>query len=349
MTARVMNTVPVIQRKRLWSVLAWFTGASVRAQTADPLVDAREARWWLGRMHEAVGQKNFQGTFVVSAGGTMSSSHIVHYRDGRNQYERIDALDGQRRQVLRHNDTVLTLWPTSRLARIESRAPFDAFPSLLRASAERIVRLYDVHPLGTDRVAGLDALVLHLQPKDAYRFGLRLWAEKSSGLLLRAEVLGERDEVIESAAFSEVQIGIRAQPEQVLQAMRRLEGYRIERPALVPTDLEREGWLTRQLPPGFVLSRSVKRVIEIEPSNPAAMGGADARATVLQSSFSDGLNHVSVFIEPFRPQRHKRELLMSMGATQTLARRQGDWWLTVIGDVPVPTLKSFAGALERRQ
>ncbi|RZT95272.1 MucB/RseB C-terminal domain-containing protein [Rivibacter subsaxonicus] len=354
MSKLALNAAPV-QRERLWSALAcvsaaWFTGAApARAQTADPLVDAREARRWLSRMHEAAGRKSFQGIFVVSAGGAVSSSHIVHYCDGRNQYERIDSLDGQRRRVLRHNDTVLTLWPTSRVALLESREALGEFPSLLQSSADRIVRLYDARPLGADRVAGLDALVLQLQPRDAYRFGLRLWAEKNSGLLLRAEVLGDRDEVIESSAFSEVQIGIRSQPEQVLQAMRRLEGYRVERPVLDPTDLEREGWLTRQLPPGFVLSRSVKRVIDIEQPRPAAMGDADARATVLQSSFSDGLNHVSVFIEPFRPQRHKRELLMSMGATQTLALRHGDWWLTVIGDVPVLTLRAFAGALERRK
>ena len=53
-------------------------------------------------------------------------------------------------------------------------------------------------------------------------------------------------------------------------------------------------------------------------------------------------------IEPFNAQRHKRELLMSMGATQTLAKRKGDWWLTVIGDVPVLTLRTFAAAMERR-
>ena len=38
----------------------------------------------------------------------------------------------------------------------------------------------------------------------------------------------------------------------------------------------------------------------------------------------------------------------SVGATQTLMRRQGDWWITVVGDVPAATLKMFATALERR-
>ena len=37
----------------------------------------------------------------------------------------------------------------------------------------------------------------------------------------------------------------------------------------------------------------------------------------------------------------------TVGATNTLARRHGDWWVTVVGDVPMPTLRLFAEGLER--
>lgn len=344
MSARSQAAANPVQRERLLSALAcagaaWFVPGPAWAQMADPLVEAREARWWLGRMHQAASSKSFHGTFVVSAGGSVTSSRIVHFSQGNNQYERIESLDGQRRQVFRHNDAVLTLWPASRLALLESRTAINRFPALLQSSADQIVRLYDVQPLGVDRVAGMDANVLLLKPRDGFRFGLRLWAEKNSGLLLRAEVLGERDEIIESSAFSDVQIGIRPQPELVLQAMRRLDGFRVERPIIEPANLTQEGWLTRGLPPGFELTSSVRRVIDVDQPRPG----------VLQSNFADGLTHVSVFIEPFNPQRHKRELLMSMGATQTLAKRRGDWWFTVIGDVPVLTLRTFAAALERQK
>jgi sigma-E factor negative regulatory protein RseB len=42
-------------------------------------------------------------------------------------------------------------------------------------------------------------------------------------------------------------------------------------------------------------------------------------------------------------------MLTTMGATQTLMRRQGDWWITVVGDVPTATLKAFANGLERKK
>ena len=55
---------------------------------------------------------------------------------------------------------------------------------------------------------------------------------------------------------------MRPQPESVLQAMRRLDGYRVVRPVLTPTRLEAEGWAMRQLAPGFRPVSCVSRQIE---------------------------------------------------------------------------------------
>lgn len=323
---------------------------SVQAQAPnDAAVEARDARAWLERMHEAANRRNFQGTFVVSAGGSVASSRIVHYCEGRNQFERIESLDGLQRQIYRHNDVVHSLWPQSRVALVETRQAAGQFPALLTSSAENIVQYYDVRAAGQGRVAGHEANVLLLRPRDGYRFGYRLWSEKQSGLLLRAEVFDAQEVVLEASAFSEVTIGVKPQPDQVLQPMRRIDGYRVQRPVLREVALESEGWSFRQLPPGFRHVSSVKRSM-------AAEGGGDAEASaeggvpsVLQSIYSDGLTHVSVFIEPYNPAVHRREMLMAMGATQTLVRRQGNWWLTVIGDVPVATLRAFASTLDARR
>jgi sigma-E factor negative regulatory protein RseB len=42
-------------------------------------------------------------------------------------------------------------------------------------------------------------------------------------------------------------------------------------------------------------------------------------------------------------------VLVAVGATSTLAHRQGDWWVTVVGDTPPATLRMFAAALERKR
>lgn len=323
------------------------------AQSGDPLIEAREARHWLARIHAAAEQYNFQGIFVVSAGGTVASSRIVHYCEGRNQFERIESLDGLKRQVYRHNEVVHSFWPHRRLAVIETRQAMSQFPALLPDGVERIVQHYDVKSLGAGRVAGHDANVLLLQPKDGYRFGYRLWAEKVSGLLLRAEVFDEREVVLEASAFSELMLNVKPRTDLVVQAMKRLDGYRVQRLVLQETELAREGWLLKQPPPGFRSVSSVRRLMAAfdadPPTGAGASSGADAASAAVQAIFSDGLTHVSIFIEPFDPAVHRREVLMAVGATQTLVQRKGDWWITVIGDVPVVTLRAFAASLEPRR
>ena len=321
----------------------WMTPSFAWAQ-ADAPAQAREVRAWLLRIHEAASHRNFQGTFVVSGGGQVSSARVAHYCEGKSQFERSETLDGQARHVFRHNDLVTTLWPASRVATVEQRTLIAQFPALLQAGDDRIAEFYEVSAQGgTERVAGHEANVLVVKPRDAYRFGYRLWADRASGLLLRADVIGERNEVLETSAFSDVAIGVKPQPESVLQAMKKLDGYRVHRPVMTPTRLDAEGWLLRTQVPGFREVSCVKRPMD----NPAAAERGAPEQQVLQVIYSDGLTYVSVFIEPFNAQRHPRALQTSSGPTQTLMLQQGDWSVTVLGDVPSATLHKFAKGLER--
>ena len=158
------------------------------------------------------------------------------------------------------------------------------------------------------------------------------------------EVLGEHGEALESSAFSDVTIGVKAQPDTVLLPMKKLDGYRIIRPLLMPARFDAEGWTLRQGVPGFEQVSCVRR-----PLGGVGDDDRDAAVQVLQSVYSDGLTYVSVFIEPYNPARHLRGMHTAIGATQTLMRRQGDWWVTVVGDVPAPTLRQFANGLEYRK
>ncbi|MEO8123857.1 MAG: MucB/RseB C-terminal domain-containing protein [Burkholderiales bacterium] len=311
---------------------------------ADEPANAREVRAWLTRIHNAAGSRNFQGTFVVSAGGAMSSARIAHYCLGADQYERVEALDGQVRNVFRHNQVVLTLWPQSRVALIEQRDMQARFPALLLSGGDHIAEYYDVRAQGVQRVAGREANVLLISPKDDRRYTYRLWADQASGLLLRAEVLDARGTVLESAAFSELEIGGKAHPETVLAPMNKLDGYRVVHQHLTPVSLETEGWTMRERVPGFAQVGCVKR-----PLSAPQDGVTDAPPKVLQAVYSDGLASVSLFIEPYDPLRHDGERQASIGATQTLMRRDGDWWVTVVGDVPAATLRQFAAALVRKK
>lgn len=318
------------------------------AQTAlgsgDPLVEARETRAWLTRIQDAANKRNFVGTVVVSAGGTVASTRIAHYGEGRDQFERIDSLDGQVRSVYRHNDLVHTVWPQRRVAVVEQRDQMSSFPGLLQAGHDRVQEFYELRPIAVERVAGHEANVLMLRPRDKLRFGYRLWAEKNSGLLLRAEVLGERGEVLESSAFSDVSIGVKAQPENVVQAVKKLDGYKVIKQQSQSTQPEGEGWTLKASVPGFKLVSCVKRQLDVQ-----GRAASSAAEQTLQTVYSDGLTYVSIFIEPYNAERHAKPIVTAIGATQTMMRRDGDWWITAMGDVPSGTLRQFANGFERKK
>jgi sigma-E factor negative regulatory protein RseB len=123
--------------------------------------------------------------------------------------------------------------------------------------------------------------------------------------------------------------------------MKKLDGYRVLRSAPERTDLEAEGWRLKAPVAGFKQISCVKRSLEA-----AGDGERTPASNVLQTIFSDGLTHVSVFVEPFRAERH-RAGAAAFGATNTLMQPLGQHWVTVMGDVPMATLKQFAAALER--
>ncbi|MFZ2987791.1 MucB/RseB C-terminal domain-containing protein, partial [Ideonella sp.] len=300
-----------------------------------------DAGVWLMRAHEAASTRNYRGTLVVSSVGAVSSSRVVHFCESGQQFERIEALDGEPRSMWRHGDLVQTLWPRARVAVIEQRDPRTGFPAVFTGAEKRVPESYELKLLGQDRVAGHDADVVLLKARDSARFSQRLWAERGTGLLLRADILAPGGQALESAAFSELAIGIKPQPELVLAGLKRLEGYRVLRPALMSTTLDAEGWSIGNLPPGFREVQCAKRSLD-----PA---GAPGSAVVLQAIYTDGLTHVSLFIEPFQPKRHQSEAYAAIGATHTLMLRRDDQWVTVMGDVPLETLKRFAAALDRKR
>lgn len=293
-------------------------------------------------MYTAARGSNYQGTLVYSIGGQVSSSRVWHFSVADQAYERLEAQDGRQQRIVRHNDLVHTFWPQTKVAVVEKREVLAAWSTTPQAVDPLALGQYELRREGSARVAGREAAVLMLAPRDTLRYAQRLWADLSTGLMLRADVMGESGQgrpVLESTAFSEVEIGIKPQPDGLLQIMRKLEGYQVLRPQQKRTTLELEGWTLARPVQGFQFAGSVRRGMET----------AGDGEPVLQAVFTDGLTYVSVFLEPFKPERHTTEAQAHQGATSTVMLRRGEHWLTAVGDVPPATLKQFAAAFERRR
>lgn len=318
--------------------------------SVEPQPTSRSLNDWLTRVHEASRNRSYIGTFVVSAGGTMSSAKIWHACEGSEQIERVETLSGPPRSIFRHNSQVVTFIPEHKVARIEKRHSLGQFPEVFQSGDNRIAEFYKVRQEGIERVAGFDADVIVLTPKDKLRFGFRVWGERKSGLVLKLQTLDTDSRVLEQAAFSELQLDAPVRMDKLVQMMEKTDGWRIEKPLLLKTTAIAEGWLLKTPVAGFNSISCYKRpaAASTGPSANAPASSMTADGS-LQWIFSDGLASVSIFVEPLDRQRHIREASLSMGATQTLSRQLDGYWITVMGEVPMPTLRLFADGLERKK
>lgn len=337
----------------VWALLVVspFVAAQTGAPTAATAAAAatvpgnkpaeRSVADWLMRMHEASRRRAYLGTFVVSSGGNIASARIWHVCDGEQQVERVESLTGAPRSTFRRNDQVITFSPESRVAMAEKRESLGLFPNLLKSGDSSIPQFYAARLTGSERVAGFEADVVHLQPRDALRFGYRVWSEKKTGLVVKLQTLDGEGRVLEQAAFSELQLDAPVSMSKLTQMMGNTDGYRVEKPDMVKTTASTEGWVLTSPVAGFRPMSCYKR--------PARTGGNQVAQSTMQWIFSDGLASVSLFVEPFDGRHHAHEGWLIMGATHTRTRRINDWWLTVVGEVPAQTLNAFAHGLERKK
>ncbi|MFS2097572.1 MucB/RseB C-terminal domain-containing protein [Variovorax sp. Varisp85] len=321
--------------------------SAATAQTDEP--PAMGVTEWLQRMHAGARQRNYVGTFVVSApGGDLSSARIWHVRDGEHQIERIEALSGPQRSTFRRNRNVMTFLPEAKVVKVEKRENLDLFPNLPDQPDSSIGDFYDVRAIGKDRVAGFDADVVQLVPHDGLRFGYRIWSERRSGLVVKLQTVDSESRVVEQSAFSELQLDAPVKAQALSQMMSNTSGYRVEKLELERSNAQDEGWMLRTPVAGFKPRSFFRR-----PTAGSEGGGGKPKqdAATVQWTFSDGLASVSLFIERYDAARAPRDGVLTIGATNAIRRRlpepAGDWWLTAVGEVPQQTLNAFAQSLAR--
>ncbi|BAO81569.1 negative regulator of sigma E activity [Serpentinimonas raichei] len=290
--------------------------------------------YWLDRLHQASRNRAYVGTFVFSNGTEIASSKIWHVCDGRQQFERIEALTGAPRITMRRNDEVAIFLPAQKLVHKDRREALRQFPDLLRAPNRRIEAFYTARVVGTERVAGLEATVVDFVAGDGLRFGYRIWSEQRTGLMLKMQTRNPQGRVLEQVAFTELLLDAPVRMEQLARQFEQTSGYRVVHPVQRPSTAQEQGWRLRSEVPGFqAMGLHLRQDTQAAP--------------MAQWIFSDGLASVSLFIETFNPQRHTREAVLAEGATHSVSRRVAEHWVTAMGEVPPETLLLHIQALER--
>ena len=322
--------------RALLLAVALFTGLPGVSQ-ADGMPQA-DALGWLKKVAAAASQLNYSGTFIYQYGDHIETSRITHIKDESGEHEKLEALDGSPREVVRNNDEVLCFKPDNNASvTVEKRKIEKSFPALLPKQLGGITENYRVRFAEPDRTAGYACQVIILEPKDQYRYRHKLWADQATGLLLKASMLNEKDEVIGQFAFTQVAIGGQIDREALKP---KIAGKRVvvsSEPAIA-TELQQNGltWVVKSLPPGFSMVTVMRRM----------MPGKDV--PVKHLVFSDGLATVSVFIESVTGGMKPMQGVTRQGMVNVYRRTLEGHQITVLGEVPAITVSQIGNSVTHK-
>lgn len=320
---------------------AIFLGLPASAQQTDGM-------HWLARVVTAAHRLNYTGTFVYRNAALSETSRIAHFLEAGRELERLEVLNGDTREIIRINDEVRYYLPQRQTLIVEKRGLQRNFPALLPASLTGLTESYTIHKGGRELVAGRESQIIRLEPRDIWRYGQKLWVDVESGLLLRADMLDERNESIESFAFTQLQIGEgidrnahQSKFDAALGSWRVRAAPHLHHLASARRSAWNDGgpvWMVREKIPGFRIRSDMKRVAQAD------------RPECVHMVFSDGLVAISVFIEAASQdsQPESGPGAEKLGALNVYRRVLGKHLVVLMGEVPLPTLRKLGDSIEAK-
>jgi len=278
---------------------------------------------WLEVVVFAGHQTDYSGVYVYQYDNRVETSSIVHVTQANGEYEKLESLDGPKREIISHDGKVWD-YINHKMVLVGNNV-HSGFPSLLPEQLSSLKANYKARMLGVERVAGYNAQVILFQPHDNLRYSHKIWVHTDSGLLLKAAVLGDNNKVAEQYAFTQLQIGGKIDRSWVKECDSAAQEKNMpdDHKDIKPIN---SGWVADMLPSGF------KKTLEIERK----MHGRHAPVT--QMVFSDGLSSISIFIEPNDRDEDDEDGLSSRGAVNLYHKVLDKNLITVVGEVPPRTV-----------
>jgi sigma-E factor negative regulatory protein RseB len=284
---------------------------------------AGEAQDWLNRLSQAEQQQSFLGTFVYERNGSFSTHNIWHrVQDGKVR-ERLLQLDGSAQEVMRIDGKTQCVSGT--LIAGLGNTPDGTSRAL---DPQKLKNWYDLAVIGKSRVAGRQAVIVALTPKDQHRYGFELHLDRETGLPLKSLLLSDKGQLLERFQFTRLSIGEPSDADLQASTECKAVAQDPDKAATVKT-----AWRSDWLPPGFELTSNVAR------KDP------DTKVQVSSLMYDDGLARFSVFLEPLNGAT-ATDTRTQLGPTAAVSRRlttpQGEMMVTVVGEIPIGTAERIA-------
>ena len=300
-----------------------FTGESV------------EPRQMLERMTTAMSQMTYQGTFVYVQGDNVETMRITHVSDRTGVRERLVAVSGPPREVLRDSSGVRWVLADDRSVFEDSAFNYSFFPELPLDQNNQTELSYSLKLGSRARIAGHYARNLKILPRDQYRYGYSLWLEEHSGLLLKWELIDSKRKPLAQLMFTDVRLGSEVDVKELMPAtqLKKFKTVASELPSGRGLSKTTPKWQPDRLPPGFLLTAH-------------RYSGQQDQEIYEHLVYSDGLATISVYIESAGPDNNTQAGVNRLGTTHAFSRLTDEMRITVVGDVPAITVKYIGDAVK---
>ena len=288
---------------------------------------------WLDQMATSSRELTYQGEYVYQQGNSLETLSVVHYvnRDGR-EIERILYLDGVPREMIRKDKELTFSNYRQGVTRFEHGA---MVPMVDKLSQQTLGENYDLKIVGLDRVAGREAILIMVIPRDRFRYGYQIWLDRTSSLLLKSMMIDDNGRIMERMQFTSLEVG-EPLPEEILAELdkKQPEAGRVVTMEKSPKEKNRNAsWEAGWIPDGFTLKD--RRV------RPSPVSEQEVDALI----FSDGIASFSIFVEKDET-RVLSQTAENIGALAAVSKvyRDGDsyYHVTVVGEVPLGTAERVA-------
>ena len=287
---------------------------------------ADEAQDWLIRLGQAEQQQSFHGTFVYERNGSFSTHNIWHRVQNGQVRERLLQLDGSAQEVVRIDGHTQCVSGTL-IAGLGDSPNAAARP----LDPKKLKNWYELAVVGKSRVAGRDAVIVSLTPRDQHRYGFELHLDKETGLPLKSLLLNDKGQLLERFQFTSLDTdNVPTDKDLLADADCKVITLDSDKASAVKTA---QMWHSDWLPPGFELTSSTSHK---DPQT---------KAQVTSLMYDDGLARFSVFLEPLNGAT-VTDTRTQLGPTVAVSRRlttpEGEIMVTVVGEIPIGTAERIA-------
>ncbi|WP_197464560.1 MucB/RseB C-terminal domain-containing protein [Marinomonas aquimarina] len=295
---------------------------------SSSLLAAQTGVDWLTRMTDSFDTLSYDGVFVHQEAGMMNSMRVRRGLIGGVEYESLEDLDGQRIAVIRIDDSVICVFPDvgDYVAGVTLAEPLRRFQEL---DKDRLTQAYDIKIVDkSQRIASRKAVKLKLIPKDEYRYGHEFWIDKSTGFLLKHDVLSLDHQLLERIQFTSVSFAPDLKEADFTPSDDSYTQHFVE----VEPKVVKRNWHFDWLPQGFALVWQEARRMN------------DSTNMML---LSDGMSTVSVFVE--QTDKKRPQTIMNLGATiageMSIQVDEQMYLLTMVGEVPAVTIQRLMAVI----